>query len=259
MMPNHDWTQERDEQLAAFWRDGLTTAEIGRRLGVSKNSVIGRAHRLQLPRRASPINVTLSQPWTEADDALLRRIYGGFLTAAEIAARMGRSLHAIAYRASILGLKAKRRALPQSRAMVARPAARAHGELPKLSETRAASPSRPGAATRCSGYRVTRAVTQPGAAATTALCPSSLNSPGAVAETPPRRVFSRACCFPMWRDKERATHIYCEAPVVEGADGKPRQYCAAHYAECYTTPAKNPTNPPPAGWLKNRLAMRAHG
>jgi hypothetical protein len=104
------WAEERDEQLADFWRDGLTTIEIGRRMGISKNSVIGRAHRMQLARRASPINVTLAKPWAEEDDAYLRRVYGGFLTAAEIGARMGRSTHAIAYRAATLGLVAGRRA-----------------------------------------------------------------------------------------------------------------------------------------------------
>ena len=32
------WNTERDEQLADFWGDGLTTSEIGRRMGISKNA-----------------------------------------------------------------------------------------------------------------------------------------------------------------------------------------------------------------------------
>ena len=104
------WTEERDEELAGFWHDGLTTTEIGRHMGVSKNSVIGRAHRLQLPSRASPINVTLARPWTEADDATLRQLYGGFLTAAEIGHRIGRGVGSISYRAKFLGLVAGRSA-----------------------------------------------------------------------------------------------------------------------------------------------------
>ena len=49
------WTPERDAQLRDLWEDGMTTPLIGEALGVSKNSVIGRAHRLGLPlRRASP-------------------------------------------------------------------------------------------------------------------------------------------------------------------------------------------------------------
>ena len=33
----------------------MSTAEIGRRLGISKISVVGKAHRLELPARPSPI------------------------------------------------------------------------------------------------------------------------------------------------------------------------------------------------------------
>jgi GcrA cell cycle regulator len=51
-----DWTQEAIERLRAFWRDGLSTAEIGRRMGISKNAVVGKAHRLNLATRPSPIH-----------------------------------------------------------------------------------------------------------------------------------------------------------------------------------------------------------
>ena len=50
-----DWTEETIARLRVFWRDGITTAEIGRRMGTSKNAVIGKAHRLGLPPRPSPI------------------------------------------------------------------------------------------------------------------------------------------------------------------------------------------------------------
>ncbi|HEV7458389.1 MAG TPA: GcrA family cell cycle regulator [Roseococcus sp.] len=50
-----DWTSEAIERLRALWSEGHSTAEIGRRMGVSKNSVVGKAHRLQLPARPSPI------------------------------------------------------------------------------------------------------------------------------------------------------------------------------------------------------------
>lgn len=53
------WTPERIEQLTLLWDEGVTTAEIGRRIGVTKNAVIGKVHRLGLvPRvitqRAAP-------------------------------------------------------------------------------------------------------------------------------------------------------------------------------------------------------------
>jgi GcrA cell cycle regulator len=50
-----EWTPERTNALMAFWDEGLPTAEIGRRLGVTKNSVVGKVHRLGLPKRGSPI------------------------------------------------------------------------------------------------------------------------------------------------------------------------------------------------------------
>ncbi len=49
------WTGERILALRRLWSEGHTTAEIGRRMGVSKNAVVGKAHRLDLPARPTPI------------------------------------------------------------------------------------------------------------------------------------------------------------------------------------------------------------
>jgi GcrA cell cycle regulator len=50
-----EWAEETIVRLRALWDEGHSTAEIGRRLGVSKNAVVGKAHRLDLPARPSPI------------------------------------------------------------------------------------------------------------------------------------------------------------------------------------------------------------
>lgn len=50
-----DWTPDQITQLTHLWREGLSTAEIGKRLGISKNAVVGKAHRLHLDSRPSPI------------------------------------------------------------------------------------------------------------------------------------------------------------------------------------------------------------
>jgi GcrA cell cycle regulator len=50
-----EWSDEVIVQLRAFWAEGHSTAEIGRRLGVTKNAIVGKAHRLDLPARPSPI------------------------------------------------------------------------------------------------------------------------------------------------------------------------------------------------------------
>ncbi len=58
---NIDWTAERVGALIALWDEGITTSEIGRRLGVTKNAVVGKVHRLGLPKRQSPIQVRTAE------------------------------------------------------------------------------------------------------------------------------------------------------------------------------------------------------
>jgi GcrA cell cycle regulator len=50
-----EWSEETIQRLRALWEEGHSTAEIGRRLAISKNAVVGKAHRLDLPARPSPI------------------------------------------------------------------------------------------------------------------------------------------------------------------------------------------------------------
>ena len=42
------WDDETIRHLRDLWTQGHSTAEIGRRLGVSKNAIVGKAHRLDL-------------------------------------------------------------------------------------------------------------------------------------------------------------------------------------------------------------------
>lgn len=50
-----EWTDETIARLRELWAEGHSTAEIGRRMGISKNAVVGKAHRLNLQSRPSPI------------------------------------------------------------------------------------------------------------------------------------------------------------------------------------------------------------
>ena len=52
---SEEWTPLRISALIALWNEGLTTRVIGDRLGVTKNAVVGKVHRLGLPKRGSPI------------------------------------------------------------------------------------------------------------------------------------------------------------------------------------------------------------
>ncbi len=49
------WTDERVAELSKLWDTGYSASAIGKMLGVSKNAVVGKAHRMRLEARPSPI------------------------------------------------------------------------------------------------------------------------------------------------------------------------------------------------------------
>ena len=54
-MPTSSWTDARVEILSQLWREGQSASAIARTLGgVTRNAVIGKAHRLGLGGRARP-------------------------------------------------------------------------------------------------------------------------------------------------------------------------------------------------------------
>ena len=56
------WTEEEDATLRRLWSAGQVAEVIGGKIGRSKNSVIGRAHRLQLElRQTSPVTKAASE------------------------------------------------------------------------------------------------------------------------------------------------------------------------------------------------------
>ena len=70
-----EWNQDVIGRLRDLWAEGHSTAEIGRRLGVSKNAIVGKAHRLDLAARPSPIRREGSEPSAERRTAP-RRVEG---------------------------------------------------------------------------------------------------------------------------------------------------------------------------------------
>lgn len=52
--PN-DWSEADEDTLRRLAAEGLPTAEIGRRMCRSTNAVIGKMHRLKLPKRPNPV------------------------------------------------------------------------------------------------------------------------------------------------------------------------------------------------------------
>ena len=57
------WTEERIERLKKMWTEGSTASQIADELGgVSRNAVIGKAHRLGLESRPSPVKPGEEKP-----------------------------------------------------------------------------------------------------------------------------------------------------------------------------------------------------
>ncbi len=54
------WTDEAVEELKRMWDRGMTTGQIAKALNVTKNSIIGKVHRLCLTARPSPIKKSAS-------------------------------------------------------------------------------------------------------------------------------------------------------------------------------------------------------
>jgi GcrA cell cycle regulator len=52
------WTEERVELLKKLWAEGVSAAQIAKRLeGVSRNAVIGKIHRVGPPPRDMPVRI----------------------------------------------------------------------------------------------------------------------------------------------------------------------------------------------------------
>ena len=64
------WTDERIEQLKTMWEAGQTASQIADALGgVSRNAVIGKAHRLGLQARPSPVTTKAEMEAARAAEA----------------------------------------------------------------------------------------------------------------------------------------------------------------------------------------------
>lgn len=62
-MASVTWTDDRIETLKSLWAEGLSASQIAARLGgVTRNAVIGKAHRLGLKSRPSPVKAEAPKP-----------------------------------------------------------------------------------------------------------------------------------------------------------------------------------------------------
>ena len=61
MTNKNTWDDLKLKQLEDLWKQGLSISKIGDLIGVSRNSVAGKAHRMGLPKRTSPISSDTKQ------------------------------------------------------------------------------------------------------------------------------------------------------------------------------------------------------
>lgn len=69
-MSEGEWSEDQIFKLRDLWTEGHSTEEIGRHIGKTKNSVIGKARRLHLAPRPSPI--VGGRAFTSDEDTIIR-------------------------------------------------------------------------------------------------------------------------------------------------------------------------------------------
>ena len=211
MPAGYFWSAEQDAQLRQHWDAGHSTAEIGRRMGVTKNSIIGRAHRLMLPPRAAICGSALA-PVSDRQRDIIRNLW------------RAEPITAICRLTGLDNRRVKKLAVEM--ALPERDAT-----LGTMLRARAArfntSPKRAVQSSRLLFSAVERLGASP-----------QVELPGAVAETPPRRVFSNTQCkFVL--DGAARVYRFCDAPCVANDKGRPSSFCADHYALCLVSPKKH--------------------
>lgn len=183
-MSHPTWTPEQDAQLRALWcQDSprLSCTDIARRMHKSKNSIVGRAHRLHLPSRPSPVLERAAYP-------------------------------------ALLAQPRKPKAPPKPRlpphwdkgvAGLARAQAMAAAPFLGADLTKGLQPVPAVPVARATPIR---AAESPEDTARTAGRTSSL-----VAARHPVFAGARTCRFPLWADKAAPDGRFCDAPVERGA------------------------------------------
>lgn len=197
-----EWTDALVARMRALWDEGLSTQAIGDRLGISKNAVVGKAHRLNFPSRSSPIKASTLWLFTGDREAFARDWAAG-IGPAELARTHGlRDAWAPAALAAQLGLE-PRASVARAKTVTLAPlksleAVDVPAALPAERRGRAVVPAMPPAAVRVAPPRA-------------------------------RRMFGKsgACQFPIG-EPGTAEFRFCDELSEPGGP-----YCVAHHRRCY--------------------------
>ncbi|GBR18154.1 GcrA family cell cycle regulator [Asaia spathodeae] len=209
-----EWTDEIISRLQTLWQEGLSTAEIGRQLSITKNAVVGKAHRLGLPPRPSPIRATAKPRKDAATEAAAAPVADETVTVAPAAPQTApvSEVKPSVAAAPAAPVAAEPVAPPVSRPEpVEKPAASASSAVPDNAAPAASKPSptrKPAEAKTMSPDLMLRPLLRP-----------------LTTETSPRR--GPACCWPNGDPGTPGFH-FCGAKPVPG-----KPYCAEHCAIAY--------------------------
>lgn len=248
------WTEDQDAKLRRLWADGLSSAQIGAAMRMTKNAVVGRAHRLKLPPRPSPIVPvpTLAAEQRAALRVLLRQ---GF-SADEMARRLGVARESVRRAMRDMGLRCLPPLPPMRsdgvRPLLARGAAvlvRAKDTTEKLRAEAFRRHAQPGGGTCDPGGAAAQPIPAsagvparagypeaPAAGCAGGLDVSSLHLPPAVAMPRPGGFLTdgRGCRWPLWANDARPDGRFCGAAPRLRPDGVLCVYCPDHAARAFT-------------------------
>ncbi|GBR46801.1 GcrA family cell cycle regulator [Neokomagataea thailandica] len=223
-----DWTDETIARLRELWDQGLSTAEIGRQLEITKNAVVGKAHRLGLPPRPSPIRNR--KPVIAADGTVevpKRKPPTRSKAKPKAAASEQGSLLAEADKKPAAKVSAKV-AAPSDAVKVPQPQkniAAAPGNVSKKIEAVAQSAAQPGAEKQKAGPVIPAKDEEPKRALSSVVGHSGAPRMAPAIDRPVRR--GPSCCWPFGDPGTPGFHFCGARPL----SGKP--YCAEHAAIAY--------------------------
>lgn len=119
------WTDARITELTELWECNCPTGEIARIMGLTKNAIIGKAHRLELPPRESPIIRTApgtvsekpsrKPTWTTERNARLTEMHNAGASSDAVAKELGLGKRSVIGQLSRLGLTRQPSRKPHSK------------------------------------------------------------------------------------------------------------------------------------------------
>jgi len=85
------WTEDKIDELTKLWHRGRTAGQIAEVMGISRNAVLGKAHRLGLTGRGTPIETKRAR-FERVCDRVIEGVNGKHETLTQAAMMVGLDL-----------------------------------------------------------------------------------------------------------------------------------------------------------------------